>query len=166
MEDLQHEFAGYVTEFIDMSSFDPKTNGPVKACVLIVRGYFDNTIFNELLTVKPAYVDRHMWSYGKCKNKNARWNTNMTDAAAKGHIPNPNPKKRCSSQIPFDEYPAAKRARKMLYELGVKAGLDLKDLKMEVRSGALTSPNCPILALFHLHTHKYIQMTAGQLLLS
>ena len=28
----------------------------------------------------------------------------MTDAAAEGDIPNPNPKKRCSSQIPFDEY--------------------------------------------------------------
>ena len=133
VEDLQHDFGGdYVTEFIDMSTFDPKSNAPVKACVLIVRGYFDNTIFNELLTVKPAYVDRHMWSYGKCKNKNARWNTNMTDAAAEGDIPNPNPKKRCSSQIPFDEYPAAKRARKSLHELGVKAGLDLKDLKMEV----------------------------------
>ena len=130
--DLQHEFAGYVTEFIDMSTFDPKNNAPVKACVLIVRGYFDNTIFDELLTVKPAYVDRHMWSYGKCKNKNARWNTNMTDAAAEGDIPNPDPKKRCSSQIPFAEYPAAKRARKSLHELGIKAGLDLKDLKMEV----------------------------------
>ena len=128
-EHLRQEFS---CEFIDMSTFDPKNNAPVKACVLIVRGYFDNAIFDELLTVKPAYVDRHMWSYGKCKNKNARWNTNMTDEAAEGDIPNPDPKKRCSSQIPFDEYPAAKRARKSLHELGIKAGLDLKDLKMEV----------------------------------
>ena len=132
VEDLQHEFAGYETEFIDMSTYDPKSNAPVKACVLIVRGYFENEIFHELLTVKPAYVDRHMWSYGTCKNKNARWNTNMTDAAAEGNIPNPNPKKRCSSQIPFDEYPAAKRARAKLTALGVKAGLDLQNLKMEV----------------------------------
>jgi hypothetical protein len=128
-EHLRQEFS---CEFIDMSTFDPKNNAPVKACVLIVRGYFDNAIFDELLTVKPAYVDRHMWSYGKCKNKNARWNTNMTDAAVEGDIPNPNPKKRCSSQIPFSEYPAAKCARKSLHELGIKSGLDLKDLKMEV----------------------------------
>ena len=128
LKDLQQHFPD--SEFIDMTSNGP--SGFVPAGVLVVRNYFDNAIFHELLSVKPEYVDRHMWSYGKCKNKNARWNTNMTDAAAEGDIPNPDPKHRHSSQIPFREYPAANRARAKLTVLGEKAGLNLSDLKMEV----------------------------------
>lgn len=121
---------GCVVEIIDMSTtHQGKT---ICAGVLVVRDYFENEIFHELQSVKLRFVDRHMWSYGKCKNKNARWNTNMTNKAAEGDIPNPNPKNRCSSQIPFDEYPAAKRARDKLTELGRLLNLDLKDLKMEV----------------------------------
>jgi hypothetical protein len=124
------ESLGCVVEIIDMST--THLGKTIHAGVLVVRGYFENEIFYELQSVLPRFVDCEMWSYGKCKKKNARWNTNVTDATAEGNIPNPNPKKRCSSQIPFDEYPAAKRARAKLTALGVKAGLDLQNLKMEV----------------------------------
>lgn len=101
----------------------------VEGHVLIVKQFGDPSIFHEICNTHKDYIDRHMWSYGKLKNKNARWNTNYADIEQMGDITNPDPAKRVPSLIPFAKVPhiAAVRER-----LSLLPGVDTRDLYGEV----------------------------------
>ena len=124
------EQVGATTEFIDMSV--EHQGSTIEAAVVVIRDFFNKGIYQELLSVEPKYVDKNMWSYGTCKVKRKRWNTNITDETIEGDIPNPDPKKRCSSQVPFNEYPLLSAARKKIGKLGEILDIDVKDLFCEI----------------------------------
>jgi hypothetical protein len=97
--------------------------------VLIVKGFGNPNIFNEICDTHKDYIDRHLWSYGKLKNKNARWNTNYADIEQKGDITNPDPDKRVPSLVPFTKVPHIAAVRE---QLGNLPGVDTKNLYGEV----------------------------------
>lgn len=101
----------------------------IEGHVLIVKQFGDPNILYEICNTHKDYIDRHLWSYGKLKNKNARWNTNYADIEQKGDITNPDPAKRVPSLIPFTKVPhiAAVRDR-----LSLLPGVDTRDLYGEV----------------------------------
>lgn len=101
----------------------------IQGHVLIVKGFGNANIFKEICYTHKDYIDRHMWSYGKLKNKNARWNTNYADIEQKGDMTNPDPAKRVPSLIPFTKVPhiAAVRDR-----LSLLPGVDTRNLYGEV----------------------------------
>lgn len=101
----------------------------IQGHVLIVKGFGNPNIFNEICQTPKDYIDRHMWSYGKLKNKNARWNTNYADIEQKGDITNPDPAKRVPSLIPFTKVPHIAAVREQLSNL---PGVDTRNLYGEV----------------------------------
>ena len=101
----------------------------IQGHVLIVKGFGNANIFKEICYTHKDYIDRHMWSYGKLKNKNARWNTNYADIEQKGDMTNPDPAKRVPSLIPFAKVPHIAAVRE---QLGNLPGVDTKNLYGEV----------------------------------
>ena len=94
------------------------------AAILHLPGFFDNdAMLRDLDSVPEDRVDKLMWSYQTCKNKNARWNTNFSDRSVRGDLGNEVPSKRFSSEVPFEEYPAMRAARKKVGELVGEGGL-------------------------------------------
>ena len=108
------------------------TGMEVEGHVLIVKGYGDPSIFDAICNTHKDYIDRHLWSYGKLKNKNARWNTNYADIEQKGDITNPDPAKRVPSLVPFTKVPHIAAVRERLNTLGDILGLDTLNLYGEV----------------------------------
>jgi alkylated DNA repair dioxygenase AlkB len=70
-------------------------------------------MWESICKIKYEDTDHHMWSYGKCKVKDARLNTNIGDVAQKGDLTNPDPEKRLSSIIHYDDMPAFKHTREL-----------------------------------------------------
>ena len=91
----------------------------IQGHVLIVKGFGNANIFKEICNTHMDYIDRHMWSYGKLKNKNARWTTNYADIEQKGDMTNPDPAKRVPSLIPFVKVPHIAALRERLSSLGL-----------------------------------------------
>lgn len=99
--------------------------------VVVARGVVKgNDIFEELTSIEEAYVDKHMWMYGKCREKKSRVNSNYADIAQKGQMNHPDPKQRVPSLLPFGPHLA--RVRDLLTEMGKALELDTQNLYGEV----------------------------------
>lgn len=106
--------------------------GPVDANVLIVKGWCINqmTCFQEITAIPEAYVDRHMWMYGKCREKKSRVNSNYADIQQEGHMDHPDPAQRFPSLLRFGKH--LQTMRNGLTLIGERAGVDTKNLYGEV----------------------------------
>lgn len=109
-----------------------KVPGGPNANVLVLRGININAqaCFQEITAIPEAYVDKHMWMYGKCKEKKSRVNSNYADIQQEGHMDHPDPKQRVPSLLPFGEHLA--KVRDLLTRIGRLVEVDTKDLYGEV----------------------------------
>lgn len=112
--------------------------GGPDANVLVVRwkdtqgcDHFDrNKCFQEITAIPEAYVDRHMWMYGKCREKKSRVNSNYADVQQEGHMDHPDPKQRVPSLLKFGEN--LQRVRTLLNLIAQLTGVDTENLYGEV----------------------------------
>ena len=106
--------------------------GGPDANVLIVRGWCRDhmTCFKEITSIPDAYIDKHMWMYGKCREKKSRVNSNYADIQQEGHMDHPDPKQRVPSLLKFG--PHLQRMRDTLTNIGKTTGVDTKNLFGEV----------------------------------
>ncbi len=106
--------------------------GPVDANVLIIREYCINqmTCFQEITAIPEAFVDRHMWMYGKCREKKSRVNSNYADVQQEGQMDHPDPAQRFPSLLTFGR--ELQTMRDGLTLIGERTGVDTKNLYGEV----------------------------------
>ena len=101
--------------------------------MLQLRGIkqFDYTnCFQEITCIPDAYVDKHMWMYGKCREKKSRVNSNYADIEQKGAMDHPDPAKRVPSLLKFGEH--LQKVRDMLTNMADLVGVDTRNLYGEV----------------------------------
>ena len=106
--------------------------GGPDANVLVVRGWCRNqmTCFQEITSIPDAYIDKHMWMYGKCREKKSRVNSNYADVQQEGHMDHPDPKQRVPSLLKFGTH--LQTIRDALTNIGKTTGVDTKNLFGEV----------------------------------
>jgi hypothetical protein len=106
--------------------------GPVDANVLIVKGWCINqmTCFQEITAIPEKYVDKHMWMYGKCREKKSRVNSNYADICQEGQMNHPDPAQRFPSLLRFGKH--LQTMRDGLTYIGERTGVDTKNLYGEV----------------------------------
>ena len=108
-----------------------KVPGGPDANVLVLRDLNINAqaCFQEITSIPEAYIDKHMWMYGKCREKKSRVNSNYADIQQEGHMDHPDPKQRVPSLLRFG--PHLQRVRNMLSCIN-DIGVDTKHLYGEV----------------------------------
>ena len=106
--------------------------GPVEASVLIIKKWCINqtTCFQEITAIPEAYVDKHMWMYGKCREKKSRVNSNYADIQQVGHMDHTDPAQRFPSLLRFGKH--LQTMRDGLTLIGERTGVDTKNLYGEV----------------------------------
>ena len=108
-----------------------KVPGGPDANVLVLRDLNINAqaCFQEITAIPEAYIDKHMWMYGKCREKKSRVNSNYADIQQEGHMDHPDPKQRVPSLLRFG--PHLQKVRNMLTCIS-DIGVDTKHLYGEV----------------------------------
>lgn len=106
--------------------------GGPHAYVLVLRGLdLDHrSCFKEITSVPDAYVDKHTWMYGKCREKKSRVNTNYADTQQVGNMDHPDPNMRVPSLLKFGKH--LQDIRNLLTRIGHETGVDTKNLYGEV----------------------------------
>jgi len=94
------------------------------AYVMQIDNFIDkdtvDEMWKELNQLRYEETDHHMWSYGKCKVKNARINGNLGDVRQSGDISNEDKTKRNSTIWHYDDFPSFKTVRMMFNQLGIE----------------------------------------------
>ena len=108
-----------------------KVPGGPDANVLVLRDLNINAqaCFQEITAIPEAYIDKHMWMYGKCREKKSRVNSNYADIQQEGHMDHPDPKQRVPSLLRFGPHLA--KVRDLLTCIS-DIGVDTKHLYGEV----------------------------------
>ena len=113
-----------------------KVPGGPDANVLVLRGmgrgfrFNHEACFKEITSVPDAYVDKHTWMFGKCREKKSRVNTNYADTQQVGAMDHPDPSKRVPSLLKFGKH--LQNIRNLLTSIGHETGVDTKHLYGEV----------------------------------
>lgn len=109
-----------------------KVPGGPNANVLVLRGVGmeHDACFQEITSIPEAFVDKHMWMYGQCKEKKSRVNSNYADVQQEGHMDHPDPAQRVPSLLHFGKH--LQDVRNLLTRIGQLVEVDTKNLYGEV----------------------------------